>query len=191
MALPDFTKPFTVETDASGSGIGAVLTQYRHPLAYLSKSLSARSQALSTYEKEHLAILLALEHWRCYLQHAEFTILTDHKSLTQLMEQHLHTTWQQKVFSKLVGLQYRIRYRSGSENGAADALSRLPGHQNCAISVAQPQWLADVCASYTADSQAQQMLTKLAVDPSAVPISHCVMACFAITTGCGLAMMRF
>jgi len=125
LALPDFTKLFCAETDASSSGIGAVFTQAGHPLAYLSKSLSPRSQGLSTYEKEHLAILLALDHWRCYLQHAEFTILIDHKSLAQLTEQRLHTPWQQKVFTKLVGLQYKIVYHQGSDNRAADALSRL------------------------------------------------------------------
>lgn len=104
LALLDFSKPFTVETDASGAGIGAVLTQAGHPLAFLSKSLSPRSQGVSTYEKEHLAILLALDHWRSYLQHAEFVIVTDHKSLVQLTKQRLHTPWQHRVFSKLVGL---------------------------------------------------------------------------------------
>lgn len=116
LSLLDFSKPFCVEIDASGSGIGAVLTQAGHPLAYLSKTLSPHSQGLSAYEKEYLAILLALEHWRCYLQHAEFTILTHHKSLAQLSEQRLHTPWQQKVFTELIGLQYHILYHQGSKN---------------------------------------------------------------------------
>jgi len=62
LALPDFSPPFVVETDASGTGIEAVLMQGGHPLAFLSKVLGPRLQGLSTYEKEYMAILLALEH---------------------------------------------------------------------------------------------------------------------------------
>jgi hypothetical protein len=51
LILPDFTKEFCIETDASGKGIGAGLMQQGHPVAYLSKSLSSKNQALSTYEK--------------------------------------------------------------------------------------------------------------------------------------------
>lgn len=93
LALPDFSKPFCIETDAIGIGIGAVLMQGDHPLAFLSKALGPRSQGLSTYEKEYMAILLALDQWRAYLQYGEFHILTDQKSLSQLTEQRLHTPW--------------------------------------------------------------------------------------------------
>ncbi|KAL0309707.1 UNVERIFIED_CONTAM: Transposon Ty3-G Gag-Pol polyprotein [Sesamum radiatum] len=58
-ALPDFAKPFVVETDACDKGIGAVLMQDHRPIAYLSKALGPRTQGLSVYEKEFLAILLA------------------------------------------------------------------------------------------------------------------------------------
>jgi hypothetical protein len=59
---------------------------------------------MSTYEKECLAILFAVEKWRSYLQHATFVILTDHKSLSHLGEQRLTTSIQHKAFVKLMGL---------------------------------------------------------------------------------------
>jgi hypothetical protein len=86
LALPDFTTTFLVETDASALGVGAVLMQRGHPLAFLSKALGPKSRGLSTYKKEYLAVILAVQQWRPYLQHHEFVILTDHKSLTQLNE---------------------------------------------------------------------------------------------------------
>jgi hypothetical protein len=169
LALSDFSKPFTMETDASGGGIGAVLMQGGHPLAFLSKALGPRSLGLSTYEKEYMAILLALEHWRSYLQHAKFQIVTDHRSLVQLTEQRLHTPWQQKVFTKLVGLQYRIVYRRGADNGVVDALSRYPSSQLLSVSVCQPQWLGVVSSSYANDDHAKEMIAKLSIASDALP----------------------
>lgn len=81
LALPDFTKTFVVETDACADGIGAVLQQDGHPIAFMSKSLCPRYRGLSTYEKEYLAIVVVVDQWRPYLQHAEFVIHTDQKSL--------------------------------------------------------------------------------------------------------------
>ena len=91
LALPDFEKPFTIETDACDTGIGAVLTQEGHPLAYFSKALGVRNQKLSTYEKEFLAVMMAVDRWRPYLQRGPFTIVTDHKSLCNLADQQLDT----------------------------------------------------------------------------------------------------
>jgi hypothetical protein len=61
LALPNFSKQFQVETDASDLGVGAVLMQEGHPLAYISKALGPRTKDLSTYEKEYLAILIAVD----------------------------------------------------------------------------------------------------------------------------------
>jgi hypothetical protein len=72
-------------------------------------------------------IILAITQWRSYLQLTEFTIYTDHHSLSQLNEQRLHTVWQQKVYTKLADLQYKIVYKKGVDNAAADALSRCWG----------------------------------------------------------------
>jgi len=140
LALPDFSKVFSIETDASGVGIGAVLMQDGHPLAFISKALGPKSKSLSTYEKEYLAILLDVQQWRSYLQFAEFIIFTDQRSLSQLSEQQLHTPWQHKVFTKLLGLQYKIVYKKGSDNRVADALSRKTAHasQRATVSACTP-----------------------------------------------------
>jgi hypothetical protein len=63
--------------------------QNHHPIAYLSKALGVKAQAMSTYEKECLALIIAVTKWMPYLQHREFTILTDQKSLIHLNEQKL------------------------------------------------------------------------------------------------------
>ncbi|XP_057416454.1 uncharacterized protein LOC130711034 [Lotus japonicus] len=63
LALPDFSQPFVIESDASGSGVGAILLQHGKPIAYFSKALSDRNLAKSAYEKELMAIVLAIQHW--------------------------------------------------------------------------------------------------------------------------------
>jgi hypothetical protein len=169
LALPSFTEQFVIETDACDVGIGAVLSQSGHPLAYVSRALGPRNKGLSVYEKEYLAILLAVQQWRPYLQAGEFIIRTDHKSLSHLADQQVHTEWQQKVLTKLMGLQYKILYKKGILNGAADALSRKPpdSSQLMTVTTVQPTWLAAVQASYDEDTHAQNLLQKLAVAPLA------------------------
>jgi hypothetical protein len=106
--------------------------------------------------------------WRSYLQLAEFHIYTDHQSLVQLNEQRLHTVWQHKLYVKLAGLQYRIIYKKGYDNMAANALSRVPTEgQAMHISQGTPLWIQEVVASYRDVPQAQELLTKLAVSTDA------------------------
>ena len=125
LALPDFTRPFAIETDACDTGVGAVLAQEGHPVAVLSKARGVHNQRLSAYEKEFIAVMMAIEKWRAYLQRGPFTIITDHNSLCNLQDQQLATDLQRKAMAKLVGLQFKFLYRRGSENGAADALARV------------------------------------------------------------------
>lgn len=149
------------------------MLQHEHPIAFVSKALSPRNLGLSTYEKEYLAILLAIEQWHPYLQYGEFIIRTDHRSLSHLSDQRLHTTWQQKVFTKLLGLQYKVVYKKGTENCVADALSRRPHPELSAISSATPAWLSDVYSSYANDPRAQDPLIALSVKPDSVPHFPC------------------
>jgi len=87
LAMPDFSKHFVIETNASGKHIGAVLMQEGHPIAYFSKALAPKHQSLSAYEKELMAMVLAVAKWRPHLLEKHFIIKTNHFSLKYLLEQ--------------------------------------------------------------------------------------------------------
>lgn len=100
----------------------------------------------------------------------EFIILTDHYSLKHLNEQRLHTPWQQKAYSKLLGLQYQICYRKGVTNSAADALSRKEDSTELnSVSECVPTWMQEIIQSYNKDAHAIQLLIELAICPTARP----------------------
>lgn len=164
LTLPRFDIPFEVETDASDEGLGAVLMQQGKPVAYLSKALGEKNKHLSIYEKEFLALIMAVDRWRQYLQRTPFTIKTDHQALSFLEQRDLQSDLQRKAMTKLMGLNFKIVYRKGKENKAADALSRI-GH-SCAVTAITeivPSWIQEVTNSYATDPVTQDMLLKLAV----------------------------
>jgi hypothetical protein len=72
LALSRFFFPFIVETDASDIGLGVVLMQQGKSIAFINKALVERNKHLSIYEKEYLALILAMDRWRQYLQRGAF-----------------------------------------------------------------------------------------------------------------------
>ncbi len=168
LAMPDFGKVFSIEVDASGLGLGAVLTQEGRPLAYLSKAISPKNLGLSTYEKEFLAILLAVSKWKHYLSPKPFVIKIDHESLKYLLEQRITTAIQQKGMMKLMGLEYIINYKKGKENLAADALSRRGFEEGSAqaISAVVPTLAKEISESYKDDPKVQHIITTLLLQPT-------------------------
>ncbi|KAL0322459.1 UNVERIFIED_CONTAM: Retrovirus-related Pol polyprotein from transposon.6 [Sesamum angustifolium] len=86
LAMPNFSQPFVVETDACGKGIRVVLMQRGRPITYLRKALALKNLGLSAYEKKFLALLLAVTKWKHYLQGNHFIIKTDKKILKHILD---------------------------------------------------------------------------------------------------------
>lgn len=100
LAFPDFSLQFEVEIDACGLGIGAVLLQKNHPIAFYSCKLSERMQAASVYIKEMFAITQSVHTSRHYLLGSSFIIRIDHRSLKNLLTQVIQTPKQQVFLCK-------------------------------------------------------------------------------------------
>lgn len=127
----DHTKASVVEPDASDYALGAVISQYDddgvlHPVAYYSRKLLPAEMNYQIYDKELLAIVCAFKHWRHYLEFssAATEVLTDHRNLEYFTTTR-HLSRRQVRWSEILSdYHFVIKYRPGSLNGAADALSR-------------------------------------------------------------------
>ena len=131
---PDSNKPFIVETDASNFAVGAILSQEHdgkiHPVAFLSKSLTKCQKNYQIYDKELLAIKVALEEWRHFLEGArhQFIVYTDHKNLTFPRKPEMLSQRQIRWYEFLSRFDFKLIYRSGKKSGKPDLLSRRSDH---------------------------------------------------------------
>ena len=124
LCLPDFNKLFDVATDASGSGVGAVLSQDLHPVSFFSEKLSKPRSRYSNYDRELYAVVQALKLWRHYLLHREFTLYSDHEALCFLHSQKKLSARHGRWVETLQDYSFSLRHRPGRENRVANALSR-------------------------------------------------------------------
>lgn len=127
---PDLTRQFVVEVDASDSGVGAVLSQQAdgklHPCAFYSRRLSPAERNYDIGDRELLAVKLALEEWRHWLEGAAqpFIVWTDHKNLEYLRSARRLNSRQARWALFFARFDFTITYRPGSRNVKPDALSR-------------------------------------------------------------------
>ena len=131
--LPDVNRPFVVMTDTSLIASGGILMQRDdngdlHPCAYLSQMFSPAEWNYDIYDRELLAVIHALKHWRCYLQGTTHpvTLLTDHKNLTYFHQPQKLSHRQAHWMMFLQDFDLHFIHIPGSAMGPADALSRLP-----------------------------------------------------------------
>ncbi|KAI2665817.1 Transposon Tf2-9 polyprotein [Labeo rohita] len=130
---PDPERPFIVEVDASSTGVGAVLSQRQgepgktFPCAYYSHKLTPAERNYDVGNRELLAIKLAHEEWRHWLEGAKhpFMVLTDHKNLEYLRSAKLLNHRQARWSLFFTRFDFQVTYRPGSQNTKADALSRI------------------------------------------------------------------
>lgn len=127
----DPTKACVIEADASDYALGGVCSQYDefghlHPIAYYSRKLISAEMNYQIYDKELLAIVCAFKHWRHYLEFSSLTteVLTDHRNLEYFTTTRNLSRRQVRWSEVLSDFNFIIKYRPGSQNAAADSLSR-------------------------------------------------------------------
>ncbi|KAL0149347.1 hypothetical protein M9458_055385 [Cirrhinus mrigala] len=128
LRAPDFNCPFLLQTDASDTGLGAVLSQVQegeeHPIVYISRKLSQAERNYAAVEKEALAIKWAVLELRYYLLGRKFTLFTDHAPLQWMARAKDTNTRVTRWFLSLQDFHFDVRHRAGSSNTNADGLSR-------------------------------------------------------------------
>ena len=160
LALPDFTKTFEIECDASGIGIGGVLMQNGRPIAYHSEKLDGARLNYPIYDKELFALVRVLQVWQHYLWPKEFIIHSDHESLKYLKgPSKRHAKWVEFMES----FPYIVKYKKGKENVVADALSRKHTSLLTRLEI-NVLGLEEIKSLYASDPFFEQIFAKCSID---------------------------
>lgn len=141
--MPDPTQPYEVITDASGFALGAVLQQNERPIAYASRHMQPAERNYHPGEQELLAAIYALQQWQCYLEGAQFELVTDHHPNTFPPTKQNLSGRQARWVEYLQRFQFTWRFRPGNSN-VADPLSRSHAYQphevlGCCLAIS-PCW---------------------------------------------------
>ena len=133
--MPDQSRPFQIEADASKYASGAVLTQMdsngdRHPVAYFSKTFNDTERNYEIYDRELLGVIRALEEWRHYIQGSGHTTIvhTDHQNLTYFKSAQKLNRRQARWALYLSEFDLKLVHIPGAKMIQSDALSRQPDY---------------------------------------------------------------
>ena len=144
LAFPTRNDEFVLDTDASHDAIGCVLSQRQEGIekviAYASKKLSQSERQYCITRKELLAVYHFVTHFKHYLLGRKFVVRTDHRALTWMLNWQRPSTSQYcRWKEELEIFDMRVQYRPGSRHLNADALSRLPGCEQCELQHLDPK----------------------------------------------------
>ena len=139
LSFSDFSKPFLLETDASGKGLGAVLSQKQsdgryHPIACASRIMNETEQRYHSNKQEFLALKWAVaEQFHEYLSpygknRNEFVVRTDNNPLTYIFSTANLDAAGQRWVAHLTSYNFALEYQKGKDNTVADFLSRMDDH---------------------------------------------------------------
>ena len=131
LVYPDYNKTFYLYTDASDLALGVILAQLNssgldHPIAYYSKIFTKAEKNYSVSEKECLAVLLGIKHFRHFLYGTHFKVVTDHSSLQWLIKMKDPEKKLSRWAVKLQNYDFEVIYQPGLTHLNVDGLNRLP-----------------------------------------------------------------
>jgi transposase InsO family protein len=186
LVTPKWDQMFTIHTDASDYAVGAMLTQGEgddeRPIAYMSRKLVHAQVNYTTTEKECLAILLAVKHFRCYVDGVLFKVITDHAALKWLNSLDVKSGRLARWIAELSQYDYIVEHRKGPLHVIPDALSRIDNAPEPEVvyvvnDVQEPQ---DGKASKMADKTeivASEMADKDEIDPEYTRLMKDIQNC--------------
>ena len=130
LAAPDWTKPFTIATDASKHALGGVLSQpdsaeQLRPICFAGRALSPAETRYSATERELLGVVWAVKHWHRYIVGTRFIVLTDHRNLLWLFRHEHDCGRVARWVATLCQYAMTICHTAGVHHGHADGLSRM------------------------------------------------------------------
>ena len=165
LIFPNYNQPFELTTDASASGLGAVLMQRvngkAHPIAFASRKTSPPERKYSATDLEMLAIVWSLKHFKEIIYGYDITVFTDHQPLTYMCKDTSnfvgkHARWSNTFFE----FNPNVKYTPGATNHVADALSRCHDASVCTLNVLDPTTLKESQLKHELYSQIIQILNK-------------------------------